>query len=78
MTDNESYLSDIRPTISRFVTFGNDGKGAVIGIGKMNVPGVPFLENVLLISDLLANFLSISQFSDGEQQVALPRIDVRF
>ena len=46
------------------MTFGDGAKGEIKGIGKLNCPGVPNLDNVLLVKGLTANLISISQLCD--------------
>ena len=46
------------------VTFGDNNKGKVIGIGNIGNPKFPLIENVLLIDGLMHNLLSISQLCD--------------
>ena len=45
------------------VTFGDDSKGKIIGIGNIKISSSPF-ENVVLVDDLKHNLLSISQLCD--------------
>ena len=46
------------------VTFGDNGKGRIIGIGKIKITPFIFIENVLLVDKLKHNILSISQLCD--------------
>ena len=46
------------------VTFGDNGKGKIIGIGKIKITPFTFIENVLLVDKLKHNLLSISQLCD--------------
>ena len=53
-------------TLSRYVeggtvTFGDDSKGTIIGIGNIKVGASPLIENVVLVDGLKHNLLSISQ-----------------
>ena len=55
-------------TISRYhegdtVTFGDDSKGKIIGIGNIKIDSSPLIENVILVDGLKYNLLSISQLS---------------
>ena len=45
------------------VTFGDNHKGRIIGIGKIKITPT-FIENVLLVDKLKHNLLSISQLYD--------------
>ena len=56
-------------TLSRYVeggsvTFGDDSKGTIIGIGNIQIGASPIIENVVLVDGLKHNLLSISQFCD--------------
>jgi len=42
------------------VTFGDNGKEKIIGIGKIKITPSTFIENVLLVDKLKHNLLSIS------------------
>ena len=46
------------------VTFGDNSKGKIIGIGKVKVTPSIFIENALLVGNLKHNLLSISQLCD--------------
>ena len=56
-------------TLSRYdeggtVTFGDDSKGTIIGIGNIKIGASPLIENVVLVDGLKHNLLSISQLCD--------------
>jgi len=56
-------------TLSRYheggtITFGDDSKGNIIGIGNIKIGSSPLIENVVLIDGLKHNLLSISQLCD--------------
>ena len=42
------------------VTFGDNGKGHIVGIGKIQITPLTILENVLLVKGLKHNLISIS------------------
>ena len=46
------------------VTFDDGANGTLIGNGLLKVPGMPKLENVLLMNGLKVNLISISQLCD--------------
>ncbi|CAM8880469.1 unnamed protein product [Rhodiola kirilowii] len=70
MTCNAKYLTHIRPVKKRqFVTFGDGGKGQVIGCGTLKVPDLPVLEDTLYVEGLKVNLMSISQLCDGGHHV---------
>src|ERR1051325_5014563 len=64
MTGVKNILVDIRFHSTSYVTFGDGAKGEIKGVGKLDCPGIPNLENVLLVKGLTANLISISQLCD--------------
>ena len=46
------------------MTFGDNGKGRIIGYGSIGNNSSSFIENVFLINGLKHNLLSISQLCD--------------
>ncbi|KAI5396719.1 hypothetical protein KIW84_062808 [Lathyrus oleraceus] len=64
MTGNKDLLTGLHPHAISYVTFGDGAKGEIKGIGKLDCPGVPELDNVLLVKGLTANLISISQLCD--------------
>ena len=56
-------------TLSRYhkggiVTFGDDSKGKIVGIGNNKIGSSPLIEDVILINGLKHNLLNISQLCD--------------
>ena len=56
-------------TLSRYheggtVTFRDDTKGKIIGIGNIKLGTSPLIENVVLVEGLKHNLLSVSQLCD--------------
>jgi hypothetical protein len=64
MTGEKAYLQEIKNYSNSYVTFGDGAKGKIKGIGKLNGPELPNLDNVLLVEGLTANLISISQLCD--------------
>jgi hypothetical protein len=64
MAGNIDLLTGLHPHVISYVTFGDGAKGEIKGIGKLDCPGVPDLDNVLLVKGLTANLISISQLCD--------------
>ena len=64
MTGIKNMLSDIKPHTTSYVTFGDGARGEIKGVGKLDCPGVPNLDGVLLVNGLTANLISISQLCD--------------
>ncbi|CAL8154408.1 unnamed protein product [Prunus armeniaca] len=51
------------------VTFGDGSKGKILGKGDVETLGLPFLKNVMLVENLQANLISISQLCDDGSSV---------
>ena len=56
-------------TLSRYhegntITFGDDSKGKIIGIGNIKIGSSLLIENVVLVEGLKHNLLSIIQLYD--------------
>ena len=49
MTGNREFFINLQPCNLKFVTFGDGGKGSVLGSSSLKVPGMPRHENVLLV-----------------------------
>ena len=64
MTGNREFLINLQPCSLESLTFGDGGKGIVLRSGSLKVPGMPKLENVLLVDGLKVNLISISQLCD--------------
>ena len=64
MTGNREFLTNLQPCSLESITFGDRGKGTVLGSGSLKFPGMPKLKNVLLVNGLKVNLISISQLCD--------------
>ena len=64
MTGDSSMLMDITPKNSGHVTYGDNNKGKILGIGKIGTHSSTSTENVLLVDGLKHNLLSVSQLCD--------------
>ncbi|CAM8982419.1 unnamed protein product [Rhodiola kirilowii] len=74
MTCNPQYLINVKPIRKhQFVTFGDGGKGQVIGCGTLKVPDLPELEDILLLDGLKVNLFSISRLCGEGQSVTFTR-----
>ena len=51
------------------VTFGDDSKGKIVGIGNIKLDSSPMIENVALVDGLKYNLLSVSQLCDKSFKV---------
>lgn len=66
MTGNSKFLNIVQSS-SGLVTFGDGQREKIIGKDTLNIPGLPHLDNVLLVQGLRANLISISQLCDQNQ-----------
>lgn len=63
--DKKEYiLEEVKPFPQEYVTFGDDKKGRIKGVGKMVRPGIHYLSDVILIEGLTTNLVSTNQLSD--------------
>ena len=51
------------------VTFGDNSKRKIIGIGNISITLSKYIENILLVDGLKYNLLSISQFCDKRYNI---------
>ncbi|XP_061362339.1 uncharacterized protein LOC133306075 [Gastrolobium bilobum] len=66
MTGDKSRFLSLMPFQGGNVTFGDDKKGEIIGIGKVGKSPSHCIDNVFLVKGLKHNLLSISQFCDKD------------
>ena len=64
MTGDESKFAFLTRRKGGYVTFGDNGKGRIIGNGSIGNNSSSLIENVLLVDGLKHNLLSISQLCD--------------
>ncbi|GAA0168017.1 hypothetical protein LIER_22834 [Lithospermum erythrorhizon] len=67
------HLTKIQYLKGDHVTFGDGGRGWIVGKGQLCMDGLPYLEDVLLVEGLIANLISISQLSDDGMKVFFGR-----
>ena len=72
MTGSKEFLKNVNPYTGQ-VTFGDGIKGDIMGIGILNVTGLPPLSKVLLVQGLKANLISISQLCDQKLNVSFTK-----
>jgi hypothetical protein len=76
MTANKKWLSSLTPlSYKEYVTFGDDKKGKVLGIGVVKVNDHFTLNDVTLMDRLKYNLLSISQLVDADLHVLFQKSD---
>jgi hypothetical protein len=70
MTDDKKWFFSLTPLSHKeYVTFGDEKKGKVLGIGIIKVNDHFTLNDVTLIDKLRYNLLSISQLIDADLDV---------
>ena len=69
MGDKEAFVT-LRMKERGMVTFGDDSKGYIIGISKIQIIPQTCLENVLYVLGLKHNLISISQLCDRGYKVS--------
>ena len=69
MSGDKNLFVEIKPRTPGHVTFGDNNKGKIIGIGKVGKEPLPTIENVLLVDGLKHNLLSVSQLCDMDYDV---------
>jgi hypothetical protein len=76
MTENKKWFSSLTPLSHKeYVTFGDDKKGKVLGIGVIKVNDCFTLNDVALMDRLRYNLLFISQFCDADLNVLFHKSD---
>ena len=64
MTGDASKFTHISPKNSGHVTYGDNNKGKILGVGKIGMNPSTSIENVLLVDGLKHSLLSVSQLCD--------------
>jgi len=64
MTGNASKFTHISPKNSGHVTYGDNNKGKILGVGEIGLNPSTSIENALLVDDLKNSLLSVSQLCD--------------
>ena len=69
MTGDKSKFSNLIPRSKGFVTYGDNNKGRILGIGTIGTPPFTTIDNTLCVEGLKHNLLSISQLCDKDLTV---------
>ena len=69
MTEEKSMFQDLKLKAGGSITFGENQKGKIVGIGKIGKHPFSSIDNVLLVEGLKHNLLSISQLCDSGSNV---------
>ena len=64
MTGDKDQFITLEIKEGGVVTFGDNGKRHIIGLGKIQITPSTFIENVLYVKGLRHNLISISQLCD--------------
>jgi hypothetical protein len=76
MTENKKWFSSLTSLSHKeYVTFGDDKKGKVLGIGVIKVNDCFTLSDVALVDMLRYNLLSVSQLCDADLSVLFCKSD---
>src|SRR6187399_2326692 len=59
----------------KYVTFGYNSKGKVVGLGKVAIPNDSSIKNVMLVESLGYNLLSVCRLVDFGLNVLFPHVD---
>ena len=57
-----SIFLDLKPHEGAAIAFGGIAKGKIFGIGKIGIPSLSSIDNVVYVEGMKYNLLSISQF----------------
>ena len=74
--DKEAFVT-LRMKEGGTVTFGDDSKGHIMGISKIQITSQTCLENVLYVLGLKHNLISISQLCDKGYKVSFESFSCR-
>jgi hypothetical protein len=76
MIENKKWFSSLTPLSHKeYVTFGDDKKGKMLGIGVLNVNDYFTFNDVALMDRLRCNLLSVSQLCDADLSVLFRKSD---
>jgi len=70
MTGDASKFTHISPKKSGHVTYGDNNKSRILGVGKIGTNSSTSIENVLLVEGLKHSLLSVSQLCDKDYLVS--------
>ena len=62
--DKSQFITIIPKEDGGSVTFGDNGQGKIVGIGKIQINSITFIDNVLYVKGLKHNLICISQLCD--------------
>ena len=74
MTGNKAMFATLQPKDGGYVTFSDNSKAKIIGIGSIGKNPFPIIENVLFVEGLKHNLLSINQLCDKGNRVIFEKL----
>jgi hypothetical protein len=75
MTRNKEWFCSLTPLSHKeYVTFGDDKKGKLLGIGVIKVNDCFTFNDVTLVDRLRYNLLSVSQLCDADLSVLFSQV----
>jgi hypothetical protein len=79
MTSDKKWFSSLTPLAHKeYVTFGDDKKGKVLGMGVIKVNNNFILKDVALVDKLRYNLFSVSQLVDADLDVLFANLVLKF
>lgn len=76
MTEDINKFSSLVLKYKSYVTYGDNNKGNIFGIGKIGAPPFKSIEDVLYVEGLKHNLLSINQLCDKGFEIKFTRLNV--
>ena len=64
-----------KTTALKYVTFGDNSKGKVVGLGKVSISHDSSIQNVILVQSLGYNLLFVSRLADYGFNVLFTEVD---
>ena len=74
MTRKTTFFINLDEYDGGIVTFGDDGKGKIVAIGKVGKSFSSFINDVLLVDGLKHNLLSVSQLCDLRYEIIFRKL----
>ena len=69
MTRDKSKFMSLKAKEEGFVTYGDNNKGRILGVGNIGNSLTIFIENVLYVEGLKHNLLSMIQMCDKDFKI---------
>ena len=72
--DKNQFITIMTKEDGGVITFGDNGQGKIVGIGKVQINSTTFIDNVLHVKGLKHNLISISQLCDKGYTISFSTI----